>query len=200
MKLIRGSNAPIKLTFNEDVEQFPYISILMYKVGKKETISFEKSDLVADGNTLLIPMTQTASIDFGDGLATMEIKAKDADGLVRMYEKVPICIKSRKDETVLGEDNAYTDEASVDEIPVIGSETVIIKRGYSPFIDSESGTWFVYDDEQKAYVDTHTKAVGKDGTDYVITDADYDAIANKVADGVTFKLLSDGRLAYCYEE
>lgn len=39
------------------------------------------------------------------------------------------------------------------------SEEVIIKKGYSPFI-GPSGTWFEYDNEKKAFVDTGVVAGG----------------------------------------
>ena len=40
------------------------------------------------------------------------------------------------------------------------SET-IIRKGYSPYISDETGTWFEYDDELKTYVDTHVPASGE---------------------------------------
>lgn len=34
------------------------------------------------------------------------------------------------------------------------STEIIIKKGYSPFINEETGTWFEYDDDKHGFVDT----------------------------------------------
>lgn len=43
-----------------------------------------------------------------------------------------------------------------------GANDVVIKKGYSPYI-SARGTWMVYDDTEKAFVDTNIKAQGPEG-------------------------------------
>ena len=42
------------------------------------------------------------------------------------------------------------------------SQQMIIKKGYSPYI-GDTGTWYVYDDNKKAFVDSGIKATGPQG-------------------------------------
>lgn len=44
------------------------------------------------------------------------------------------------------------------------STEIIIKKGYSPFINEETGTWFEYDDDKHGFVDTGVVAAGSGGT------------------------------------
>lgn len=40
------------------------------------------------------------------------------------------------------------------------SSEVIIKKGYSPFINEETGTWFEYDNDKRGFIDTGVIAAG----------------------------------------
>lgn len=76
------------------------------------------------------------------------------------------------------------------DISVSGSTTTVkskehiaefIREAYSPYINEETGTWFEYDTKLKKFIDTGVSPSGpkgEDGKDYVITEKDYDAIAD----------------------
>lgn len=49
-------------------------------------------------------------------------------------------------------------EPPISAIPM--STEVIIKRGYSPFINQETGTWFEYNNKYKTFIDTGVIASG----------------------------------------
>ena len=53
--------------------------------------------------------------------------------------------------------------ASEEMLKLKSSQPVIVKKGYSPFV--QDGTWWEYDEEVKGYIDTGIQAAGKDGAD-----------------------------------
>ena len=57
--------------------------------------------------------------------------------------------------------------ASQTTLKELSATAAVVRKGYSPYIDATTGTWWEYDDETKQYVDTHVEAVAN--TD-VITD------------------------------
>ena len=195
IKFFQGSNAPIRLIFNEDMTDYAYIHILIYhKDG--ELMAFSKEDVMVVENSIYIPMKQSDTLLFPEGKAVLEIKGKTADGVVRFYQKCPINVYAREDEIILGEDNEYSEATSTDRVRVLDAETVIIKRGYSPFIDPDSHNWFAYDDEKKAFVDTGVYAEGHDGytpikgVDYY-TEAETEQMARDVATGAKADFKAD---------
>ncbi len=46
---------------------------------------------------------------------------------------------------------------------VENATNTVVKKGYSPFISNETGTWFVYNDELNKFIDTEIPARGPEG-------------------------------------
>lgn len=51
-----------------------------------------------------------------------------------------------------------TPESNIGSIDLLSG--AVIKKGFSPYIDTETGTWFQYDEEKKEFVDTGVYAGG----------------------------------------
>lgn len=58
------------------------------------------------------------------------------------------------------------------------------RKGFSPFVNKETGTWWEYDDDKKGFFDTGIIAQGRDGNDYVITEQDYNTIVERTLSNV----------------
>lgn len=58
------------------------------------------------------------------------------------------------------------------------------RKGFSPFVNKETGTWWEYDDDKKGFFDTGIIAQGRDGNDYVITEKDYNTIVERTLSNV----------------
>ena len=58
------------------------------------------------------------------------------------------------------------------------------RKGFSPFVNKQTGTWWEYDDDKKGFFDTGIIARGRDGNDYVITWKDYDTIVERTLSNV----------------
>ena len=58
------------------------------------------------------------------------------------------------------------------------------RKGFSPFVNKQTGTWWEYDDDKKGFFDTGIIAQGRDGNDYVITEKDYDTIVERTLSNV----------------
>lgn len=58
------------------------------------------------------------------------------------------------------------------------------RKGFSPFVHKQTGTWWEYDDDKKGFFDTGIIAQGRDGNDYVITEQDYDTIVERTLSNV----------------
>ena len=63
-------------------------------------------------------------------------------------------------------------------------EEPFYRKGFSPFVNKETGTWWEYDDDKKGFFDTGIIAQGRDGNDYVITEQDYDTIVERTLNNV----------------
>lgn len=58
------------------------------------------------------------------------------------------------------------------------------RKGFSPFVNKQTGTWWEYDDDKKGFFDTGIIAQGRDGNDYVITEQDYNTIVERTLSNV----------------
>lgn len=63
-------------------------------------------------------------------------------------------------------------------------EEPFYRKGFSPFVNKEMGTWWEYDDDKKGFFDTGIIAQGRDGNDYVITEQDYNTIVERTLSNV----------------
>ena len=63
-------------------------------------------------------------------------------------------------------------------------EEPFYRKGFSPFVNKQTGTWWEYDDDKKGFFDTGVIAQGRDGNDYVITEKDYDTIVERTLSNV----------------
>lgn len=70
-------------------------------------------------------------------------------------KEMPVQVQSEDDSLAVV---AMEDAAPQKTIPM--STDIIIHKGYSPFINEETGTWFEYDNAKKAFVDTGITAQG----------------------------------------
>ena len=63
-------------------------------------------------------------------------------------------------------------------------EEPFYRKGFSPFVNKQTGTWWEYDDDKKGFFDTGIIAQGRDGNDYVITEKDYGTIVERTLSNV----------------
>ena len=63
-------------------------------------------------------------------------------------------------------------------------EEPFYRKGFSPFVHKQTGTWWEYDDDKKGFFDTGIIAQGRDGNDYVITEQDYNTIVERTLSNV----------------
>lgn len=135
------------------------------------------SDVEVDGANIICPLTQNETESFPKGIARLEAKCIDSDGTTHHAVPQSVKIDYRVDRTIQGDGDYSSDEYA--EVPIVlTSDTAIIRKGYSPYIDDD-GIWWEYSTSDKSFVNT---GVSAKGDSYTITQADYDSIADKTKD------------------
>ena len=126
IKLIRGGNAPIKMTFDIDMSSLSEIDAVLGMY-----LHWTKDDMVVEGRTITIPVSQEESLRLPIiSELIFKIKGLDEDGAVRIFENIPVSVCPNINRNILGSDDPYYGEViSTDPIPVGSADSVIIKRG-----------------------------------------------------------------------
>lgn len=180
--IIQGTNIPLIFTFSDDMTDIKDIEISLYTEAK-ELKHWSMCNIDIDNEIIIAPLTQAESILFPAGKCFIEVKWMDRDGKVNFAKNLTNIIVERHDKTVMeneaypypplsGDDNnenipsdsscgGCCNRNSTNTMYKIGSmgET-IIHKGYSPYINEETGTWWEYDDKLKTFIDTNILTSG----------------------------------------
>jgi len=196
--IIQGSNEPIVLTFGFDPSTLKAIEVdlskndVMYKHWDKSELLFEDCDAIC-------PLTQGDTMNFPKGILKLEIKWCDNDNYIYHAKVIDVVVVARSDKTIMNNDTAINYNLNTvkivpevaRELDVVDTSTgTIIRKGYSPYVDEDTGTWWVYDDSEKKWVDTElsagimsvttpttsTGSHGKNTTRITLTDGSYQDI------------------------
>lgn len=91
----QGSEDPITLTFNQDMEgTVAFIAVLTY-LGK--TIKeYSLEDVKIDGNSVELPLTQEETLKFPYGQIELEVTWRDAEGIKYMADREKIYVAPRE--------------------------------------------------------------------------------------------------------
>lgn len=79
-------------------------------------------------------------------------------------------------------------DAAMITVPM--SSEIIIKRGYSPYINENTGTWFEYNNKYKTFIDTGVIARGSSNI-YMKTTQEWNDIPSLQAERATIYVYSD---------
>lgn len=181
--IIQGTNIPIIFTFLDDMSDIQDIEISLY-IETRELKHWSMCNVIIDNEIIIAPLTQAESILFPAGKCFIEVKWMDRDGKVNFARNLTNTIVERHDKTVMeGEAYPYppiSGDDNNENVPNnsgcgccnrggVGINTnvmykinsmseTLIRKGYSPYVDEETGTWWEYDDKLKTFVDTHILA------------------------------------------
>lgn len=101
MAIIQGSNSPLRFSFDESVEHVPEISVGVYSTGGSLIKHWDKADMIVDGDTITCNLTQQETAAMNADHAVVEVKLKEEDGTIILFERVPINIEGRHDKGVV---------------------------------------------------------------------------------------------------
>lgn len=97
--IIQGSNSPILIKFNKNIENITDISVLIiFSDNSKKR--WEKENIILRENMAIIELTQQETIEFPPGNIYIEIKWCD-DSLIYMAKIVKDYVEERDDKTIL---------------------------------------------------------------------------------------------------
>ena len=99
--IIQGSNQPIVITFDDDInENAQDLKVLLYTTSG-ELKSWEKADLTIAGNSAVAALTQEETLSFPVGSCYIEIKWLDSKGITQFNKVVQDKIVFRSDKRLL---------------------------------------------------------------------------------------------------
>lgn len=97
--IYQGGNSPLILTFDEDMQSIPDISVGLYH-GSTELKHWDKSTVLIDGPIISCPMTQDETAKFSSGQAVLEVKVLGSGGEIILYEVVAEEVVKRNDRVI----------------------------------------------------------------------------------------------------
>lgn len=98
--IIQGTNAPIIVTFDADISDLPVLVISLWCREKTELKRWEKADMVIDGDTAALPLTEEETAAFPEGTITLEAKGLDENGQTVFWEQMPVLVEGRRDRAI----------------------------------------------------------------------------------------------------
>lgn len=158
MNIIQGSNNPIVCRFRGASEKIVMISamLIQYSTTVKE---WTTEDVTVDGDLLILPLTESDTMNLGNGNITLDIKGLTDDNRILFADLVKIKVCKRENNKHMT-DQAGSDGDTVIDLDVL--DGTVVRMSYSPYIGS-NGNWFQYDDGLKAFFDTGVRAQGAKG-------------------------------------
>ena len=104
--IIQGSNLPIVIEFDEEVENIPALEIGLYH-GDDELKHWSKNNLIIDGSVISAPLKQSETINFPADSVMIEIKWLDSDGITWFADTIKSRVMSRRDRTIMEAEKDY---------------------------------------------------------------------------------------------
>lgn len=155
--IIQGSNNPIILEFDANVDKITDFSALLspkgiYRCdgGNDYVKHWRLNDVQISGRNILLPLTQNETLLFQPGRYSLEIKWVENDNVI-FARSIIVQVEQRMDKTRF---DLLKPGNGKDELVHIKMETAVIMNGHSPYINQETLTWMVYDDNLGKYIDT----------------------------------------------
>lgn len=103
MNIIKGTNEPIVLEFEMDIEA-EKISALLYSTFCEKTLKhWDKEDMEIDGKTIKLPMREDETLDFQVGVCVLEMKLLDENNNIVFFDSVKGNVINKRDGTKLTE-------------------------------------------------------------------------------------------------
>ena len=96
----QGSNNPLVITFDEDVE-VSSMTISLWSRGTRMTSGLLKlwtiDDVTIEGNSIICPLEEQETADFPAGNLSLEVKGLDEDGNTVFWEQANVRVLARRD-------------------------------------------------------------------------------------------------------
>lgn len=179
--MIKGQNTPLVVVLEHEITASKVHALLFSNLSGTVLKEWTEEETTIDGNKIILPLSETETLKFKPGDAKLEVKLLDKSGIVLLVQIISIKIEDRRDATNLGSSEVLE---GADEIPGYVPDVIKGKDGkdgVSPIAvvtPTSEGAVITIQDKQG----TTTAAIrnGKDGKDYVLTEADKDKIADEV--------------------
>ena len=97
-QIIQGSNTPITLTFEEDVD-FPSLVMSLWK-NNAELKRWNIEDMEISGDTINLPLDEDETCKFPEGKIVLQTKGLDKGENVVFWEDIELSVTSRKDRII----------------------------------------------------------------------------------------------------
>lgn len=98
-EIIQGTNKPIVLVFSEKID-FASLEVSLNDF-QKELKHWSLIDIILEDNLAVCGLSQSETVLFPTGKATLEVKWKAEDGIVENADVFPFCIVNRDDKTIM---------------------------------------------------------------------------------------------------
>ena len=204
--MIKGQNTPLVVVLENEITASKVHALLFNSSAGTVLKEWTEDDTSIDGNKIILPLSETETLDFKPGNAKLEVKLLDNSGVVLLVQIINIKVEDRRDDTNLGSNKVLE---NADEIP--GYVLDVIKGkdgedGFSPIAvvtPTSEGAVITITDKQgtttaairngkdgytpikgKDYDDGKPGKDGVDGEDYILTEADKTEIADQVKEMV----------------
>ena len=97
--LIQGTNVPIKITFEQEVENLPKIVATLWQNGKLLK-QWDKENMTIAGAVAILPLDEDETRTQKKGKATLEVKGLSNAQDVMFWEEATVEIAARKDKDI----------------------------------------------------------------------------------------------------
>ena len=102
MQIIQGSNDPIVLEVEDTLADYVSMSAVLNR-GTRAYKKWSMEDMVIQGNTLILKLSESETIDIPEGVVTLDIKGKKKDGLISFMEEISYDVIPRQNKERLDE-------------------------------------------------------------------------------------------------
>lgn len=103
--LIQGSNNPLVIQFDADVDNIPVLVVTLWTdapghVGRPLK-AWELADMTVSGDTAVCPITEAETKAYPAGQLVLEAKGLDGDGNTIFWDEYKLDVKNRRDKVII---------------------------------------------------------------------------------------------------
>lgn len=98
--LIQGSNNPIVIKFDRQIEDIPALVVSLWRDSAhypEPICTWHRQDMLISGDTVVCDLTTEVTRDLPNCILRIEAKGLDDDGNTIFWDRVPVDVKVRKD-------------------------------------------------------------------------------------------------------
>ncbi len=98
--IIQGTNIPILIEFYDDLSDVAELLVTLWRRNGTELKRWTTEDMIIEGDTATLPITEEESAALPEGYNTMEIKGLDDNGNTIFWESAQVLIEGRRDKLI----------------------------------------------------------------------------------------------------